>query len=145
MWWFNFFIFWESSILLSTVAALVYIPTSSVQELPCWNVLGILDWWFIPSLCISCWKELYTKLSQILSVPGYARRMRKEPLLGRWECCQPRKRPQPTEPHGHTQWKGRDFLGSTVVKALPSNAGGMGMMPGRKAKIPHAYWTKTEI
>ena len=32
----------------------------------------------------------------------------------------------------------RDFPGGPVVKTLPSNAGGMGSIPGRGAKIPHA-------
>ena len=71
--------------------------------------------------------------------------IRKEPSLGRWECCHPGKRLQPAEPHGHTEWKGRDFLGSPVVKTLPSNAGGMDMIPGRETKIPHAYWTNTKM
>ena len=30
-----------------------------------------------------------------------------------------------------------DFPGGLVVKTSPSNAGGMGSMPGRGAKIPH--------
>ena len=29
-----------------------------------------------------------------------------------------------------------------MVKALPSNAGGMGSIPGQGAKIPHASWPK---
>ena len=33
-----------------------------------------------------------------------------------------------------------DFPGSPVVKTLPSNAGGMGLIPGWGAKIPHAVW-----
>ena len=32
----------------------------------------------------------------------------------------------------------RDFPGDPVVKNLPSNAGGVGSMPGRGTKIPHA-------
>ena len=30
------------------------------------------------------------------------------------------------------------LLGSPVIKALPSNAGGVGSIPGQRAKIPHA-------
>ena len=30
----------------------------------------------------------------------------------------------------------RDFLGSPVVKTLPSNAGGPGSIPGQGTKIP---------
>ena len=32
----------------------------------------------------------------------------------------------------------RDFPGGPMVKTLPSNAGGMGLIPGGGAKIPHA-------
>ena len=32
----------------------------------------------------------------------------------------------------------QDFPSSPVVKTLPSNAGGLGSIPGQKAKIPHA-------
>ena len=31
-----------------------------------------------------------------------------------------------------------DFPGSPVVKTLPSNAEGAGLIPGRGAKVPHA-------
>ena len=34
--------------------------------------------------------------------------------------------------------KCRNFLGDPVVKTLPSNAGGVGSIPGWGAKIPHA-------
>ena len=32
----------------------------------------------------------------------------------------------------------QDFPGNPVVKNLPSNAGGLGSIPGQKVKIPHA-------
>ena len=35
-----------------------------------------------------------------------------------------------------------DFLGSPVVKTLPSNARGVGLIPGLGAKITHASWSK---
>ena len=38
----------------------------------------------------------------------------------------------------------RDFLGSPVVKTLPSNAGGVGSIPGWGAKIPHASGPKNQ-
>ena len=31
-----------------------------------------------------------------------------------------------------------------MVKILPSNAGGVGLIPGRGAKIPHASWPKNQ-
>ena len=37
-----------------------------------------------------------------------------------------------------------DFLGSPVVKTLPSNAGGAGSIPGRGAKLPRASQPKTQ-
>ena len=37
-----------------------------------------------------------------------------------------------------------DFLGSPVVKTLPSNAGGVGPIPSRGAKIPHAPGPKNQ-
>ena len=37
---------------------------------------------------------------------------------------------------------GRDFPGGSVVKTSPSNAGDVGSIPGRGAKIPHASRTK---
>ena len=36
----------------------------------------------------------------------------------------------------------RDFPGSPGVQILPSNAGGMGLIPGQEAKIPHSLWPK---
>ena len=35
-----------------------------------------------------------------------------------------------------------DFPGGPVVKTLPSSAVGMGSIPDRGAKIPHASWPK---
>ena len=32
----------------------------------------------------------------------------------------------------------RDFPGGSVVKTSPSNAGSANLIPGRRAKIPHA-------
>ena len=37
-----------------------------------------------------------------------------------------------------------DFLGSSVVKTLPSNSGGEGSVPGWGAGIPHALWQKSK-
>ena len=34
--------------------------------------------------------------------------------------------------------------GGPVAKNLPSNAGGMGSIPGLGAKIPHALWPKNQ-
>ena len=36
----------------------------------------------------------------------------------------------------------KDFHGGPVVKTSPFNAGGARSIPGRRAKIPHASWTK---
>ena len=38
----------------------------------------------------------------------------------------------------------RDFRGVPVVKTAPSDAGGMGSIPGWWANIPHASWTKNQ-
>ena len=38
----------------------------------------------------------------------------------------------------------QDFPGSPVVKTSPSNAGVVGFIPGRGAKIPHASWPKNQ-
>ena len=38
----------------------------------------------------------------------------------------------------------KDFLGGPVVKTSPSNAGGVGSIPGQGAKIPHALWPKNQ-
>ena len=35
---------------------------------------------------------------------------------------------------------GMDFPGSPVVESPPSTAGGLGSIPGRGTKIPHAVW-----
>ena len=40
--------------------------------------------------------------------------------------------------------KFRDFLGGPVVKTSPSNAGGVGSIPGQGAKIPHASWPNNQ-
>ena len=38
----------------------------------------------------------------------------------------------------------RDFPGSPVVRTLPSNAGGVDLIPGWGAKIPHALGPKNQ-
>ena len=38
----------------------------------------------------------------------------------------------------------RGFPDSPVVKTAPSNAGGVGLIPGQGAKIPHASWPKSK-
>ena len=38
--------------------------------------------------------------------------------------------------------QGGDFPGSPVVKASPSNEGGVDLIPGQGAKIPHILWPK---
>ena len=45
---------------------------------------------------------------------------------------------------GRKERNGGDFLGGLVVKTLPSNAGGVGLIPGKGAKIPHASWLKNQ-
>ena len=37
-----------------------------------------------------------------------------------------------------------DFPGGPVVKTSPSNVGGVGLIPGQGAKIPHASQPKTK-
>ena len=37
-------------------------------------------------------------------------------------------------------WQGWNFPGDPVVKNLPSNAEGVGSIPGREIKISHASW-----
>ena len=34
----------------------------------------------------------------------------------------------------------RDFFGGPMVNTLPSNAGGVVLIPGPGTKIPHAMW-----
>ena len=41
----------------------------------------------------------------------------------------------------YENWLG-DFPGGPVVKTLPANAGGVDLIPGRTAKIPHAWSPK---
>ena len=38
----------------------------------------------------------------------------------------------------------RDFPGGPVVKTQSSRAGGLGLIPGWGAKIPHAQWPKNQ-
>ena len=38
----------------------------------------------------------------------------------------------------------RDFPGASVVKTSPSNAIGVGSIPGQGAKTPHASWPKIQ-
>ena len=38
----------------------------------------------------------------------------------------------------------RVFPGGSGVKTSPSNAGGVGSIPGRGTKIPHAPWPKNQ-
>ena len=40
-----------------------------------------------------------------------------------------------------TAW---DIPGGPVVKTSPSTAGGAGSIPGQRAKIPHASWSKNQ-
>ena len=37
-----------------------------------------------------------------------------------------------------------EYPGGPVVMTLPSNAAGVGSIPGRGAKIPHASWPKNQ-
>jgi len=37
-----------------------------------------------------------------------------------------------------------DFPGGPLVKTLPSNAGGVGSIPGHAAKVPYALWPKNQ-
>ena len=39
---------------------------------------------------------------------------------------------------------GRDVPGGPVIKTLSSDAGSVGSIPGRGAKIPHASWPKNK-
>ena len=39
----------------------------------------------------------------------------------------------------------RDFPGGPVVKTSPSNAGGVGSIPGWGARIPHTSWPKEKL
>ena len=45
---------------------------------------------------------------------------------------------------GRKDRDGGDFFGGLVVKILLSNAGGVGLIPGRGAKIPQASWLKNQ-
>ena len=38
----------------------------------------------------------------------------------------------------------RDFPGGPVVKILPSSAWDRGLITGRRTKIPHALWPKSQ-
>ena len=38
----------------------------------------------------------------------------------------------------------QEFLSGLAVKTLPSNAGGVGSIPGQEAKIPHGWWPKKQ-
>ena len=38
----------------------------------------------------------------------------------------------------------KTFPGGPVVKTLPSSVGGVGLIPGWGAKIPHALWPKNQ-
>ena len=52
---------------------------------------------------------------------------------------------QPTRTAQNQQnlnYTGTDFHGDLVAKTSPSNAGGMGLISGRGAKIPHVSWPK---
>ena len=42
------------------------------------------------------------------------------------------------------KWGIWDFPGTPVVKTSSSIAGGVGLIPGWGAKIPHASWPKTK-
>ena len=37
-----------------------------------------------------------------------------------------------------------DFPGGPLVKTSPSSAGGVGLIPGRGAKVLHALWPKNQ-
>ena len=42
----------------------------------------------------------------------------------------------------YKKWSIWDFPGSPVVKTLPSNEGGVDLIPGWRASIPHAFSDK---
>ena len=45
--------------------------------------------------------------------------------------------------HGIGNKRGQDFPGGGVVRTLPFNAGGAGLMPDWRSKIPHASQQQT--
>ena len=63
------------------------------------------------------------------------------PLAGIWETG---FWVVPTIPRTDKNGSLWDFPGSPVVKTSPSNAGGVGSIPGQGAKIPHALWPKNQ-
>ena len=46
--------------------------------------------------------------------------------------------------HGIGNKRGQDFPGGGVVRTLPFNAGGAGLIPDWRSKIPHASQQKTK-
>ena len=44
----------------------------------------------------------------------------------------------------YKKWSIWDFPGSPVVKILPSNEGGVDLIPGWGARIPHAFQPKNQ-
>ena len=38
----------------------------------------------------------------------------------------------------------QEFLSGLAVKTLPSNAGGVGSIPGQGSEIPHASWPENQ-
>ena len=46
--------------------------------------------------------------------------------------------------HGIGNKRGQDFPGGGMVRTLPFNAGGAGLIPDWRSKIPHASQQKTK-
>ena len=44
----------------------------------------------------------------------------------------------------HSKTMVRNFPGGSVVKTSPSNAGGVGLIPGQRAKIPQTLQPKNQ-
>ena len=60
--------------------------------------------------------------------------------VGGWDLCEV-KVSKLVELKQSDSW---DFPGGPVVKTSPSNVGGVGSVPGQRAKIPHASWPKNQ-
>ena len=101
-----------------------------------WKAMVIL-WHFLPRCGkISWFCQAWASLSK-----KFTHNPMKAKNLPFWFCICPRA---PACVIDLLRFNTQAFLSSLVVKTLPSNVGGMGLIPDWGAKIPHALWPKPQ-
>ena len=127
----SIFRFWGTFIMFSTVAVPIYIPINNVQGFP-----------FLPTLFTGClWSFWWSRLYLIHNWNWVSKLQNSQVANVKFLLClhiclmKAFLRGSQLQKEGQGE---RGFPGSSVVKNLPANTGGRGLIPG--FRIPHLLW-----